>query len=139
MRLYAGSWYHLDAKGSGGTNDGTRDSFKPKMLEMFICRFYLRDLKHMFETDSSNRLVTWFTRPLLNASGFLEEIRSWRGFRNERECAVGLNCDERWGRNARLYMRSSGVELFAKVHGLYSTGTKSGTNWWGRSSLSGGN
>ena len=85
---------------------------------------------YVFEADSAHDVMTWTPSALLYARGFLEKIRGGRGFCDKRERPVRLDGNQgRYG-NARFYVCSASVELFAEVHGLHTAGTKSRTDRW---------
>lgn len=95
---------------------------------MLVRGLYFCDLIYMLETDCANYVVAGTTSALLNSGSLFKEVGDGRSFRDEREGSVGLDGNEGGGRDTRLKVGRSCVELFAEVHRLYTTSTKSRTH-----------
>lgn len=102
------------------------------MFEMLISSLDLRNLIHVFETDGANDLVAGAASTFLNTGRFLEEIRSRRCLRDKRERTVWLNGYEGRGRDSRLKVCRSSIELLTEVHRLDTASTERGADWWCR-------
>lgn len=105
---------------------------------MLVGSLYFCDLIHMLETDCADYVVTGTASALLNSGSLFKEVGDGRSFCDEREGSVGLYGNEGGGRDTRLKVGRSCVELFAEVHRLYTTSTKSRTHRrrWGSLSRS---
>lgn len=100
------------------------------MLHVFICSFYLGYFVHVFETNGAQYFMAGFRWTLVYTSCFLDEIRGRRGFGDEMESTVGLDCDKCWCWCTWLYVGCSCIELFAEIHRLHATSTKSRSYGW---------
>lgn len=86
------------------------------------------NLVDVLETDGAHDVVARSAGALLDAGSLLEEVGGGRCFRVEGEGSVRLDEDLSGNGDTGLDVRSASVELLAKVHGLDTTSTKSGTD-----------
>ena len=118
--------YYGQTHAASGTGYHGGSAFQCKGVQ--IGHFILGDLFYLCPGHLAHFLAVRLLRTTLNFSGILQLNGSWRGFDDEFERFVGVNCDQ-----DREYFSHPVlcpcIELLTEFHDIDTLGTQCRTNW----------